>query len=105
MTMATPKYKKLVEAYAPQIAQLRELKAADEAAKDALDAHWRRGDLEDADFSYQSNRLAEAWDAAHYEYMLASESITTDIEAEYNDVPFAQARQAGIEGFWNAANI
>ena len=104
--MATPMYKQLVKAYAEEIKQLRKLAAADEAAKDALQTHWDEGDRSDI-FQWQDEqkRLAKVWDAAHYEYMIASETLAADIVAAYNDVPFAQARDEGIAGFWREANI
>ncbi len=96
------KYQELVKKYKAEIASLKQAKARLDEAQRKFNAF-----KPDDDFrSYtHSEELSREWELASQEYQIVASQLTHDIEAEYWDVPFAQARNQGIEKFWKLAGI
>lgn len=103
--MAASKYKQLVSLYAAEIAKVKRLKAAAEAAHAAVNAHYNNSELDEAEHYIQERQLYAAWNDAEGNYQAASFDLTEKIRMEYADVPFGKAAEAGVDAFFREANI
>lgn len=103
--MATPKYKQLVDLYAPEIANLKAIKARMEEAGDAVRQHQRESELDEAEHYIQERELYAAWVDAEGAYQYALLNLTEKVRQEYDSVPFGKAAEAAVDAFFREANI
>jgi len=97
------KYQELAEKYQAEIVSLKRAKARLDQAEESFNAF--RVTSDDPIQWDHSEELSREWEKANRAYQIEVGQLAQDIEAEYNDVPFAKARKQGIEKFWKVADI
>lgn len=98
------KYQRLVEQYKKEIEEIRQLKAKANEARDKLNNYENAQTFDTYDYE-KAAKMAAKWESITAELHGKMELLTSEIEAEYHDVPFARPRKAGIEKFWELAGI
>lgn len=97
------KYQELVKKYQEQITSLKQAKARLDEAQAKFNAF--KSDYDDIQSYSHSEELSHEWELANQEFQIQASELTRDVDAEYQDVPFAKARKQGIEKFWELAGF
>lgn len=102
--MSTKKYETLVSLYAKEIAECKRLAAIVDTERDAANNAGKG--IEDEYEAYKASEQAmQSYSFWSMEYQAACAALTQQIEDEYCEVPFAKARQQGIDKFFELAGI